>query len=353
MNILFDIGHPAHVHYFKNLYKILESKGHSTMFVARDKEVTIDLLKINNIDFVCRGKGATSILGKIFYLLKANLIILKTAFKFKPDIFISFASPYAAQIAWILKIPHIAFTDTEHATLGKIAFIPFTKCILTPDCFNIDLGKKHLKFNSYMELCYLHGNYFNPDKNIYELLEIQPNEKFIILRFVSWGASHDVGQNGLNLNDRLSFVSELSRYAKVFISSEEDLPENLTPYKINIPSNKLHDALAFADLFVGEGATMASECAMLGTPAIYVNTLKLGFISELENKYGLLTTFDNSQGVLEKAIEIINSDDVSYKQKKDIMLKDKIDPTAFMVWFIEQFPESVNLMRGNSTNEYL
>ena len=37
----------------------------------------------------------------------------------------------------------------------------------------------------------------------------------------------------------------------------------------------MHNALKYASLFVGEGATMASECAILGTPAIYVNSLKV------------------------------------------------------------------------------
>jgi hypothetical protein len=29
------------------------------------------------------------------------------------------------------------------------------------------------------------------------------------------------------------------------------------------------------------------------------------------------------------------------------MLRDKIDVTAFMVWFIENYPDSVNIMKEN------
>ena len=50
MRILIDIGHPAHVHYFKNFNVQMKSKGHTILFVARDKEVTIELLKINKIN---------------------------------------------------------------------------------------------------------------------------------------------------------------------------------------------------------------------------------------------------------------------------------------------------------------
>ena len=45
-------------------------------------------------------------------------------------------------------------------------------------------------------------------------------------------------------------------------------------------------------LYVGEGATTASECAVLGTHAIYVNTLNWGDTDEEEEKYQLdFTTF--------------------------------------------------------------
>ena len=83
-----------------------------------------------------------------------------------------------------------------------------------------------------------------------------------------------------------NLIKTLSKYAKVFISSEDSLPDEFRPWQISIPPEKMHDALAYATLFIGEGATMASECAVLGTPAIYVNSLQLGYLFE-EEKYGL------------------------------------------------------------------
>jgi len=34
------------------------------------------------------------------------------------------------------------------------------------------------------------------------------------------------------------------------------------------------------------------------------------------------------------------------------MLKDKIDVTAFLVWFIENWPESFNIMKENPDYQY-
>ncbi len=86
--------------------------------------------------------------------------------------------------------------------------------------------------------------------------------RIYILRFVSWSAFHDVGQAGFSDDEKIYLVTELSKHIKVFISSENELPDRLLQYKINIPPERMHDALAYATLFIGEGATMTSECAV-------------------------------------------------------------------------------------------
>ncbi|MDD1696935.1 MAG: DUF354 domain-containing protein, partial [Methanoregula sp.] len=37
--MLIDIGHPAHVHFFKYLIRNMEKNGHVVKITARDKEV--------------------------------------------------------------------------------------------------------------------------------------------------------------------------------------------------------------------------------------------------------------------------------------------------------------------------
>ena len=58
MKIFIDIGHPAHVHYFRNFIKIMEKNGHHFLILARDKEITQELLNHYKIPYVSRGKGA-------------------------------------------------------------------------------------------------------------------------------------------------------------------------------------------------------------------------------------------------------------------------------------------------------
>ena len=120
-------------------------------------------------------------------------------------------------------------------------------------------------------------------------------------------------------------VTELSKIVKVFISSEAILPFELQKYILNIPPEKMHNVLAFANLYIGEGATMASECAMLGTPAIYVNSITAGTLEEQE-KYGLIYFWNE---------EMWGSSLIGFlPQFKDLLLRD-IVKIRLLNWALE------------------
>ena len=338
MRIFIDIGHPAHVHYFRNFIKIMELKGHAFLVSSRKKECTFELLESYGISYFSRGSGRNSSLGKIIYLFKANWILYKLARRFKPDIFLSMASPYAAQVSWLIGQPHITFDDTEHAEIARKFYKSFSQVIFTPFSFSKDLGPKQIRFNSYMELFYLHPTYFLPNNSIFSTLDLADNKSYVVLRFISWNASHDIGQNGLDLETKRRLVVKLEAKYKVLISAEGELPEDLKKYRIKIPAYKIHDVLAQACLFIGESATMAQESALLGTPAIYVSSLNAGTLDELE-KDGLIFGFRSSLGVMEKIDELINNKNLKkdFKLRKQKTLDSLIDPTKMLVEYIEEY----------------
>lgn len=351
MRLLIDIGHPAHVHYFKNLIKIMKNKGHNFLVISRNKEIAQYLLNKYEIPYYSRGKGSKNLIGKLGYMVKADYLIFRQALSFKPDLFLSAGSIYPAHASFLLRKPHISFEDTEHSTGQYKLYSPFTEVVLTPSTFTRYLGNKQIRFNGYLELCYLHPNYFTPDASILNILGVEKAEKYIIMRFVSWDASHDIGHSGLSLKMKRESVKELSKYARVFISSEGELPEDLKPYRINIPPEAMHDALAYATLLYGESATMASECAVLGTPPIYLDNEGRGYTDEEEKRYGLVFNFNESMEdqklSVRKAVELLKSPDIKkrWRGKREKMISEKIDVTAFMVWFVENYPESVRIMK--------
>lgn len=351
MKILFEVTHPAHVHFFKHTIWNLKDRGHDVFIEARDKEMTLDLLDVYKLDYNVVGPHYKSLAMKAYGLIKTDFKLLKIAHGFKPDILVGRGSVYLAHLSGLIKKPYLAFVDTEQAHLVAFLTFPFTDVILTPSCFQKRINpKKHIKFNGYKELAYLHPNYFKPDTSVLEELGLSKKDKFIVLRSVSWEASHDIGDRGFT--DLEKVAKSLEQYGRVFITSEKKLPPELEQYKITVSPEKIHHILYFAHLYIGESATMTTESAILGTPAIFVSTAKSGNIDELENKYGLVYTFSDpktmQRNALEKAFELLEDENVKKKseKKRRKLLSEKIDVTRFMVDFIENYPESLhNLQR--------
>ena len=337
MKILIDINHPAHVHYFRNFYEIMKEMGHEILVVSRNKEIEHRLLDLYGIPFVDRGRGRAGKYSKFFYLLYADLKLLGLALKFKPDLFINFLHPYPSHVARLLGKVSLVFSDTEHAKLHHQLTIPFATKVLTPSCYRVNLGRKQVRFNSYMELSYLHPNYFKPDPGVLKLLNVEKGEKFSIVRFVSWAAAHDFGHAGMSLENKRKAVTELSKHGRIFISAEGKLPADLEKFRINIPLNKMHDALYYSSLLFGESATMASEAAVLGTPAIFIDNDGRGYTDEEESKYELVSNFTESEAdqerALHKALEILADENgkEKYRTMRNALLSDCIDTTRVMI----------------------
>ena len=346
MRIFIDIGHPAHVHYFKNFIKVMKKKGHHFFISSRNKEMAHYLLDMEGIKYVNRGDGKNSFFGKIIYMIKADIFLLKHAIKFKPDIFLGFASFYTAHVSSILRKPSVILDDTENGKLQQLFYRPFANIIFSPTTFKKKFGKKHFKFNSYLELAYLHPQFFTPDFSQLNELDLQKDEKFTVCRFVSWQANHDYGHSGLSDQNKIKAVNEFLKYGKVFISSEAKLPNELKKYQIKLPPEKIHHALSYASLLYGESATMASECAVLGTPSIYIDNEGRGYTDEQDSKYKIVFNFSESNddqiNSIKKAKDILSKKDseVCFKKTRDKILDEKINFTEFLISFFENYPKS-------------
>lgn len=351
MRYLIDIGHPAHVHYFRNLANTLTAKGHKVVFTCRDKDVTVSLLELYKFSFVCLGRSYKSLPGKIWGLFYYTLRILLFSFSFRPDMLLN-ATFNAAFAAWIIRKPHISLEDTFNMEQVRL-YLPFTSCILTGDYEHPRLGNKEIRYAGYQELLYLHPNCFTADSSVLKSLGLKPGAKYVLIRFVSWTASHDIRHRGISYSNKLRIVKEFSKYAQVFISSESRLPKSLEKYQLKIDPHRMHDFMAFASLVFGESATMATEGAMLGTPGIFIDDTGRYYTRDLEMNYNLIYNYNASEEEQEKAInkgiDVLNSDTkgTMWEKKQKTMLSAKIDVSEFLVWFIENWPESYREMSEN------
>ena len=331
------------MHLFRNVIQKLRAEGHKLIITARDKDISLQLLNAYSLDYYNLGKNRRGIIGKLLGLVYFDLRLLRIALKHKPDIFISHSSMYAAQVAWLTGSISITLEDTGNLEQIRL-YRAFTNLILSPQCLKKNLGSKHLHYKGMHELAYLHPDNFAPAKNIKQELGLAEDEKYVIIRFVGHHSSHDIGRKTLNNEDREAIVRHLKKHARVFISAETQLSDNLKPYQFSLPSHKLLDALASADLYFGDSGTMASEAAVLGVPAIYLDYIGRDYTDYQQTEYGLLHNFVRDkfdpQAAVEKATELLSSASVKYdyQKKRQLFLNDHIDVTEYLCQLLINCP---------------
>jgi len=357
MKIAIFANTPAQVYFYKNIIKKLEEHGHQVKLLVRDYGETIAVVSELKLDCMVYSNPKSSKLSKLLSLPYDVLQAYKELRKFKPDI-VTGMGVYDAFTAFLLRAKCIEFEDSE-PNANKISYsiqfklyLPFVDAIITPESFRDDLGKKQIRINSFKELAYLHPNYYRPDESIKGLLGLKGNEEYVLLRFNAFDAMHDLGIAGFKDSDKVRLVRELEKYAKIFISSEAGVPDEIKDCVMKIPKSRIHDGIYYAKLLVADTGTMVTEAACLGTPAIMLHSSvkKFGNFVELENKYELIFGYDQgSNEAIERAVELIKKQNLNdeWKAKRERLLKDKIDITAFMVWFIEDWPESARIIRDN------
>jgi hypothetical protein len=355
MKIAFFVNTPAQAYLFFPITKILKQKGHEIIILARHYRETIDVLNGIGAKYILYTKSPKSKYGKILQFPYTVLEAYKYLKKFKPDLVIGH-SVDTVFTAKLLKKPSIIFNDNDFAPVQFIVMKPFVSAIITPKCFNKDLGEKQIRVDSFKEIAYLHPDYFCPDKNIFNLMNISPNEKYVLLRFNVFDAAHDTGVKGFSHKEKRKLVSKLEKYAKIFISFEGTLPNDMTRYSINIPKHRIHDVLYYAQMVIADSNTIITESAILGTPSIvsHPKVNLIGNFIELGEKNSLIFKYENTKEAIDKAIELIQQTDIKkeWKKKRDLFLHNKVNMTQFMVWFIENYPKSFQEIKEKPDIQY-
>jgi uncharacterized protein len=332
MRVLFDINHPAQVHLFKTVISRLKAEGHAVLVASRDKDVCLDLLDRLGVEHVCLsriGKGATG-LGR--ELLVRYWRIFRLARRFKPDVMVSRGGIFIGLPGAVLRIPRIVFEDTEHARVERMLSLPFATWICTGTGYMCDHGKRQIRHRGVQHFAHLDPRYFQPSREPLLQAGVDPDAPYIVLRVVAWGAGHDLGLSSTSETMLAETVRRLSKFGRVLLSSEKPLPACLAAYRNPVPSDHMHDLLAFAALFIGEGGTMAAEAGILGVPAVFTSPLLPGCQRALEQDYQLIRCVPTMAEGLPIAEQWLAMSDLRavWQQRRQRLLADSEDIPVFI-----------------------
>lgn len=186
---------------------------------------------------------------------------------------------------------------------------------------------------SYHELAYLHPNSFTPDRGVLYKYDLE-EKGYIVVRFSALKAHHDSGAKGIS-HELWSKIEKSFGDYKTVKSVENEETHQIDPWDI-------HHIMAFSKMIISDSQTMTIEGAVLGIPAIRVNTFvgQSKVIQELEEKYklafGILPTEEDL--VLRTVRELLYSPDTdtTWAQRRELLLLDKTDLTKWMVNFFRK-----------------
>lgn len=356
MNVLVYLGHPAQYHFIKFTAKQLIEDGHQVKILIKTKDILEDLLKEDGWQYV--NIQAVSRKNTKWSILKASLQrtwrVLSIARSFGADLLIGTDSSIA-QAAWLLRKPAITTLEDDVDVIYNLARLtfPFTDSILVPEPCRVGKWEaKKIPYYGYMKLAYLHPNRFSPSRSVVERYGIQGN--YILIRLAKLVAHHDAGIKGLSINLVHRIINKVQDAGlSVYISSESELGPDLLPFQLHINHTDIHHVMAYASLLISDSQSMSVEAAMLGVPSIRFSDFagRISVLDELENKYSLTFGIKPTDTVsLENKIqELLALPDIKQEcaKRRNRMLADKIDVTAFLTWYIEDYPNSREIIRNN------
>lgn len=343
MRVLFQLGHPAHYHLFKNTIADLQRDGHQTYILIRKKDILEELLQQSGMPYTnilpSGKKSAYTLLLRLWRVFWFTLT-------HRVDVLVG-STPEVAQVGWLLHRRSVIMAEDDASIVPQFikAVRPFVDRYLSPvSCNNGPLEGKTTHYEGFHKLAYLHPNRFTPSKET-AAKYVDVSRPYFLLRFAKLNAYHDIGNHAHGISNSVArqLIDQLLPHGNVYITSERELPPEIAQYRLTINPLDIHHVMAFATLYIGDSQSMAVEAAMLGTPSLRFNDFagRIGVLEELEHKY-MLTFGINSahpEELYAKIDELLSTDHLRelFQQRRQRMLADKIDVADFITQQIEQF----------------
>ena len=333
--ILVTIQHPAHVHFFRPIVRELEARGATVRVCARDKDLAVPLLDAADLDYQVLAGSRRSILGRAAVQAVYEGRLLRIARQFDPDVITAIGGVAAAHVAKVTGATSVLMSDSEPATLTNRLAMPFADVVCTPRWYGDSIDGEHVRYDGFHELAYLAPDRFTPDPAPLRAAGVDPESTYSVVRLVSWSAQHDVGESGFSATGLQLLVDTLATHGDVYVSAEGAIPaiEGIDP--IPVAPADLHHLLAFADCYVGDSQTMATEAGLLGTPAVRYNSFvgedDMGNFRELADA-GLVHSTPDESAAIAKADAILADDGASDRWERRVAAyrDEKVDVTRFI-----------------------
>ncbi|HWQ82328.1 MAG TPA: DUF354 domain-containing protein [Ignavibacteria bacterium] len=314
MKIAIDIGHPAHVNFFKVAARRLLNDGHNVTIIYLDRGQLPLIVKEEFKEFklVRIGLHRGSKLSVIF---DANLRRFFQLFKYlnknRFDIGLGVGSFNFGGVLKLFSLPNLQFDDDPERGLNTILEkLTATQLFFPPIIENYGNIRN---FKALKEWAYLSPKYFTPNPSVLEEYGLKVKD-YVFIREISTGSLNYSKQKA---NIIATFARDFDKSENVILSLENKKKAGYYPDKWQIleePIKDIHSIIYYSKLVISSGDSMAREGAMLGVPSIYCGFRNMKANRILENKNILFHVKPGD--VVERVLQLKKMNYLEINQKK-------------------------------------
>jgi len=348
--VLFFFVHPAKFHLSRATINTLKAEGHQVDFIITGRDILEELVINEGWEYkkiFSKGRKISWLhvwISASIFILLTILKLLQLTWKKKYDLFIT--DDCLTFVGRIKRTPSVFVTDDDlNAVPESSILMASANYILAPDICELGrYNKKKWGYYGYKSIFHLHPNRFLPDVNKIHINLV--NKAYFFIRTVSVTSAHDVGKRGIDDDLLRKIIKVLKSHGDIVLNSERELPEDLQKYVLDFHKNDVAHYIANAKIFISDSTTMCAEAAIMGVPAIEIDDWFSDFKQyyELNGKYKLLFGFgvEDFTPIKSKIEDFLKHKnlDKTFKERKQLMLNNKIDTSAFLIWMIKNYPKS-------------
>ena len=328
--VLFDILHPAHLHFFSKTFDALRAQDLTPIICTRDKDITPKLATEMGLTHQILSTSGQKKGRLPFEAIHRSFELQKIISHERPHLLVGVMGVFIAPLGRINRIPSVVFYDTETARWSNRMTFLLANRVCAPTSFQWTGSTNIYRYPSFQTFSALYERALKIAGH-----QTQTPRNTILFRFVARNSSHELLEQKASWNERIAWVNNAQLHYQVIISSESPLPPALLQFQYRGKPSDLHSLIASAKIVFSESATVCSEAACLGVRSFYVSDSPRGYLQELEEKYDLVHQVKNHERsaflnlLQNNTWESVFSTDATESHRQ--LLRDKIDPNPFIL----------------------
>ncbi len=257
-----------------SIAKVLLSRGYNVLLTVRDYDYTVRVAEEHGFKpVIVGGYGGSRLVGKLVADLERAKNLVNIIERESPNVLIAYPSPSASRVAFGLKIPYIALTDSPHSVPASRLTLPLADTVLFSYCIPRESIEAYtysqtqlIQYNGFDELEWIKTE--KPDIRVIEKLGLREKE-YVVVRLEERYASYYPRDQAVRVSE---IVEKLSREITVVALPRygDQWNELKEIENVIVLSDPVHGVSLeyYAVAVVSGGGTMTREAALLGVPGI-------------------------------------------------------------------------------------